>query len=179
MSKVVFGTGAFGTPLRVEISDEHIQKASEILLVLENLVEEYDCEFEANISIREEEEENYGAGTLWLSIEAGPDTEVKHSAEILEQLLTGETPNAIILKGGGPEGPEIIDYMDIRDMPDLHISEMMSYYVYDAQDKPNGMNEGWIEEVLKPLCESDEEYEALIQAGKDYGERLKELKEDD
>ena len=176
MNKIIFGSGAFSTPLRIVVTDEQIEKATLILSRLERLAEEFNCEFEASIDVMKvnPEDDHYGAQHVWIEVTAGPSVKTEHYHLIIMELLTGQAPNAIVLMRGGPEGGEPVDYKDIREMPDLFVSETMAYHIWDAQTRPNQWNEGWIEEVLKPLAQTDEEFEALTQSGIDYGEMIKE-----
>lgn len=167
MCKVVFGVGSFGNSLRIVISDEHMEQASDILLILEGLVNDYNCQFEANIPIQKDEDMDYGVADIWMSVCAGPIVSVMHSHESLKQVLSDELSSAISLMGGGPEGEIHIDFIDVREMSDMYITSDMASSV-------NRASEQWLEEVLSPLCQNNEEYEALIQSGIDYGKMLEE-----
>lgn len=120
--KIVFGMGSFNTPLRIELSDSLIEKAEQILRDIERLVEKYQCEFSSDLAVQgQDDPSDYGRSRVWLHISAGPAVVEISAYKELYQTLTDKRPSSIILESGGPEDPNIIDYDDIRDIPNLYI----------------------------------------------------------
>ena len=167
--KVVFGHGGFGNTLRIEISDAVLATAETVLERLNDLATEFDAQFSANLAIIDGPGD-YGQNRVWLAISAGPNIEVMNANDEVSMALSGKTMGEIILESGGWEGPNVISYDDVRDMPNIYVDTMVSGEDIFYKDKffhPQRHVDKWVAYVLD-ISTTNEEYEAIMVAGRAY-----------
>ena len=174
--KIIFSTGSFGIPLRVEVSYDLLQKAVEILTEIGFLAEKFNTEFSASLSVQGEEDPgDYYENEVWLEISAGPGVRTPSAHDELISALTGEFPGDIVLMSGGPEGPNAVSYTDVREMTNIYVETMVAGKHYDILSGYS-TQEKW-ESYVREIATTDEEYDAIIQAGVDYTAYLEMNKE--
>ncbi len=117
---------------------------------------------------------DYGRDNVWLAITAGPNVEAVNAHDEVIMALTGEELNAIMIESGGPEGPNIISYMDVREMPDIYVDSMVAGdFMLWMDEKSVRDEEQWLKYV-KDISTNDEEYNSIIVAGLEYEKMMQE-----